>query len=155
MVLLDGNEQKGIPFVKALTALRSEAAATAHCLRAETYYPTALLADLTATYLARKIDSGEYDYDDPLLRAPLASQIREEWGKASSGLYERDHDGCPGVLALLEKVLVDTAKSREPRDFPDDDVLVLAGSDCLDALGELFATGISTRLNPRVMRVFL
>ena len=98
LVLLDGNEQKGIPFVKALTALRSGVPATAHCLRAETYYPTALLADLTATYLARRIDSGEYDYDEPLLRAPLASQISEDWGKAYSGLYERDFGYVPAEL---------------------------------------------------------
>lgn len=98
LVLLDGNEQKGIPFVKALTALGSGVPATAHCLRAETYYPTALLADLTATYLARKIDSGEYDYGEPLLRTPLASQTSEDWGKAYSGLYERDFEYVPAEL---------------------------------------------------------
>ena len=98
LVLLDGNEQKGIPFVKALTALQIEVPATAHCLRAETYYPTALLADLTATYLARKIDSGEYDYDKPLLCAPLASQTNEDWGKAYSGLYGREFEYTPAEL---------------------------------------------------------
>jgi hypothetical protein len=67
LVLLDGNEQKGIPFVNALSALGSEAPAIAHCLRAETYYPTSLLADLTATYLAGRLDGGEYDYEEPVL----------------------------------------------------------------------------------------
>ena len=98
LVLLDGNEQKGIPFVDALTALGEEVPATAHCLRAETYYPTTLLADLTATYLAKTIDTERYDYADPLLRTPQASQTVEDWGRAYSGLYGSESEYVPAEL---------------------------------------------------------
>ena len=55
-----------------------------------------------------------------------------------------DRDRGAGVLALLKEALIDAAESRQPRDLPDDDVLVLAGPDRLDELGELLATGIGS-----------
>jgi hypothetical protein len=53
-----------------------------------------------------------------------------------------NRDSRAGLLAFLEKVLVDTSETCETRDFPHDDVLILTGADSFDKLGELLATGV-------------
>lgn len=87
LVLVDGGRDKGKRLVKSLSGLTDEFPAIVNCLQAEYYYPHALLADLTANYLAWLINEGEFDYMDPLVRAFPAKHYRgEAWGKAFSSL---------------------------------------------------------------------
>ena len=52
-----------------------------------------------------------------------------------------------GVLASLKEPLVDAAESRQPRDLSDHHVLVLAGLDGVEQLGELLAAGVRTEVS--------
>lgn len=87
LILLDGDEGKGSAFVRAVAGLTNETVDVVHCFRAEWYYPHALLADLSANYIAGQIHNGNYSYNEPLLRTPLAKQTRgNDWGKAFSSM---------------------------------------------------------------------
>lgn len=92
LVIIDGNEQRARPFVKAFSGLRADSPPVTHCIQSERYYPSALLADMTARYLAYKLHSGTYDYSNPILRTPPAKLDQNRWGKASSGLYQSRKD---------------------------------------------------------------
>ena len=99
LVLVDGGGQKAKPFVRAYSGLRTASPSTAHCIKAELYYPAALLADLTANFMATRIANGTYDYSEPLLRAPLAKQTRSnEWGPAYSAFYSSNATYEPVAL---------------------------------------------------------
>lgn len=122
LVIIDGNEQKAVPFVEALSGLRTELPTVAHCLKSEYYYPNALLADLTASYLAHAIERGEYNYSDPILQVPFAKQARDDdWGKAFSGMFQNNLDYTPAELPTHRG---DTVRERvccwyEGAVFPD------------------------------------
>lgn len=91
LVLIDGGEQKAKPFLRAYSGLQPSLPPTAHCIKAELYYPAALLADLTANFMAARIARETYDYSDPLLRTPPAKQTRSaEWGPAYSAFYNNE-----------------------------------------------------------------
>lgn len=82
-VLVDGDEQKVMDFARAFDGLDGSSPVVSHCYQSELYYPHALLADLTAGYLAKQVDDGKYDYVDPVLRTSPADRTRtDEWGKA-------------------------------------------------------------------------
>ncbi|WP_317175787.1 hypothetical protein [Halomontanus rarus] len=99
LAIVDGGKQKAIPFVKALSGLQTDLPVVAHCLQSEYYYPSALLADLAASYLAHSLENGEYDYTDPLLPTPHAKETRNnDWGKAFSGLYKNNIEYTPAEL---------------------------------------------------------
>ena len=57
-----------------------------------------------------------------------------------------DRDRRLSRFASLEKLLVDATQASEPRDLPDDDVVVLAGFNCRDEVSKLLATGICSGL---------
>lgn len=87
LVLVDGASDKGMHLIKALDGLAAQSPPIVNCFQAEFYYPHALLADLTANYLAWQINEGSFDYSDPLIRAFPAKQSRgEDWGKAFNSL---------------------------------------------------------------------
>lgn len=99
LVIVDGNEQQAKPFVQALSGLRTDQPAIAHCLKSEHYYPTALLADLTANYLAHCIENGRYDRGSSPLAAPRAKEARaDEWGQAFSAMYRNGTEYTPTDL---------------------------------------------------------
>ena len=54
----------------------------------------------------------------------------------------RNCDGRVGRFASFEEALIDAPQAGEPRDLPDDDVVVLAGFDRRDEIGELLATRV-------------
>lgn len=99
LVIVDGNEQKATPFVKALSGLRTDLPPVAHCLQSEIYYPTALLADIASNYLANSFERGHFDQEDPLLPAPRAKVDRAtEWGQAFSAMYRNGIEYTPPEL---------------------------------------------------------
>jgi len=98
LVIIDGNEQQGRPFTRALGGLRSELPVVGHCLQSESYYPAALLADLVSNHLANKIETGAFDPLDPQLPAPRAKHARSEWGQAFSAMYRDGVDYTPPDL---------------------------------------------------------
>lgn len=87
LVLVDGDRQKGEWFTRAIDGIGAQSVPVTHCIQAELYYPSSLLSDLTAYYLADSIENGRYDFWNSLLRAPRANRVRENWGRAYSGLY--------------------------------------------------------------------
>jgi hypothetical protein len=110
LVIVDGDEQRATPFVRALSALRSDLPTVGHCLQSEYCYPTALLADLTSNYLAHSIDRGEFDNSDPILPAPNAKRVRSvEWGQVFSSMYREGVDYTPPALQNLRG---DTVRER-------------------------------------------
>lgn len=92
LVLVDGNAEKATKFAKAISGISSAIPPTTHCLRAEQYYPTALLADICASHLAHTITHPR----DCLSVTPIAPQSKREydskWGKAYSALYNAQAD---------------------------------------------------------------
>lgn len=88
LVLVDGGRSKAAAFTRAIEGIVSTVPATTHCVRAEQYFPTALLADLCASYLAHTITHPR----DCSAVTPVAPESKREyedrWGKAYSALYE-------------------------------------------------------------------
>lgn len=102
MVLVDGDREKARHLTKACSGLRSEIPPIAHCAKAELYYPTSLLADLTANYLANLIEQGDYNYESPVLRVRFADRQRSrQWGRAYSAFYNNDIDYHRSVSQLF------------------------------------------------------
>lgn len=90
LVLVDGGRSKAIAFSKAISGIVRPVPATTHCIRAEQYYPTALLADLCASYLAHSISRPE-DCSTVTPAAPESKlEYDDKWGKAYSALYENE-----------------------------------------------------------------
>lgn len=88
LVLVDGGEQKARAFTRAIRGIAPEVPPTTHCVRAEQYFPTALLADICASHLAHQIvQSG-----DCAAVTPSAPEVKSahgtKWGKAYSALFE-------------------------------------------------------------------
>jgi len=100
LVLLDGGQPKGETFVRAYEGAAGELPAVVHCQRAELYYPTALLADLTANYLAHRFAQGVLVGEALPVSAPFAKQVQPEWGAAYNGLYESDAEYKPESLPV-------------------------------------------------------
>ena len=92
VVLFDGDTTKIDVFSGAYAGITdAELPPVTNSYQAELYYPHALLADLTAGYLAQRITSGDYDYADPLLRVPAATHATSDlWGQAFSHLQRND-----------------------------------------------------------------
>lgn len=90
LVLVDGGRSKATAFTRAMTGVTSTVPATTHCIRAELYFPTALLADICASYLAHTITRPS----DCATVTPVAPESKREyddkWGKAYSALYENE-----------------------------------------------------------------
>jgi len=88
LVLVDGGREKASTFVKAVGGIASTIPATTHCIRAEQYFPTALLADICAGCLAHEIARPE----DCRTVSPVAPESKRKydakWGKAFSSLYD-------------------------------------------------------------------
>lgn len=99
LVIIDGDVNKAKPFTKAISGLRTETPTTAHCLQSEYYYPTALLADLSASHLARSIENGDYDWAEPICHVQDAKRSRaDHWGKAFNGLFGNSVEYEPAQL---------------------------------------------------------
>lgn len=99
LVIIDGDVNKARPFIKAISGLRTTPPPTVHCLQSERYYPSALLADLSASYLAHAINDGHYDWSDPACRVGYAKQDRsDDWGRAFNGLFGNDIQYTPAQL---------------------------------------------------------
>lgn len=83
-IIVDGDENKVEDLATAYAGIGTASRPPlSNCYQAELYYPHALLADLTAGYLAEQLDSREYDYADPLLRSPAADRVRSDaWGRS-------------------------------------------------------------------------
>lgn len=89
-VLVDGDENKVRTLAKACAGLEVDSPSLTNCYKAEWYYPHSLLADLVAGYLSWQLDTGRYDYTDPLLRVPAADRTKSElWGTAFSYLQRK------------------------------------------------------------------
>lgn len=90
LVIVDGGEQALHPLLYALEEIHDEEVAVTHCVKAELYYPTVLLADLTANYLAHAIENGTYDYGNPLLPTPVAKDAySDRWSRGIEGIKKR------------------------------------------------------------------
>lgn len=90
LVIVDGGEQTVKPFLNALDGIRAEQIPVTYCVKAELYYPPALLADFTANYLAHAIEEGTYSYADPILPAPVAKETkRTGWNNGIEGIKQR------------------------------------------------------------------
>lgn len=98
LVIVDGDYQKGDWFIQAIGALGSDLPATAHCQRAENYYPMVLLCDLAAYFMATCIEAGVLDPWNTVLRSPPANRTRENWGLAYSGLYDYPLEYSPADI---------------------------------------------------------
>lgn len=86
VVIVDGGKQKAEPVVDALSGLRDAIPSVTHCLKSEIYYPQSLLADLAASYLSHVVETGRYDYSNPVLRTPYAERTEDRWGEAFSAM---------------------------------------------------------------------
>lgn len=88
LVLVDGGRSKAAAFTRAIAGITSTVPSTTHCVRAEQYFPTALLADIYASHLAHTITCSQ----DCSMVTPVAPESKNEyddqWGKAYSALYE-------------------------------------------------------------------
>lgn len=110
LVIVDGNEQKARPFLRALSGLESDLPPVAHCQQAELYYPSALLTDIAANYLAHTIDSGEYESQEAAVRAVNAKQARSDaWGQSYHGIYAST---TPYSSADVQNLRGDTVRER-------------------------------------------
>lgn len=127
LVIIDGDEQKTTAFARAAKGTSMDKLPPiANCYQAELYYPHSLLADLTAGYLAKRIDSGVYDYADPLLRSPAADRVRsDQWGTSfnhlrtkSPGFRERANIGSSYGQTERERVKIwfSALMGRQPSD---------------------------------------
>jgi len=85
LVIVDGGANKAEPFFKAISGLRDDIPTIAHCLQSEYYYPNALLADVSAGYLAYTIEKGEQGVVAP---SRAKSEYSDKWGKAFSSLHD-------------------------------------------------------------------
>lgn len=102
LVIVDGNEQQATPLIKALSGLRSEVPVVAHCQQSESYYPTALLADLASSHLAHSIENQCGNPTDVVLSSPRAKQKRSsDWGTAFSATYANGAEYAPPELPSL------------------------------------------------------
>ncbi|WP_135851806.1 hypothetical protein [Halorussus salinus] len=88
LVLVDGGETKAEAFTRAIDGIVSDVPPTTHCVSAEQYFPTALLADICASHLAHQIA----DASDSTTITPAAPESKTEyadrWGKAYSSLID-------------------------------------------------------------------
>ena len=99
LVIVDGDDQKAKPFVRALSGLRPDPPTVTHCLQSEYYYPTALLADLASNYLAHSIEKGEFNWGNPIIPAPPAkTTMSDSWGPAFSAMYGNELEYEPAEL---------------------------------------------------------
>ncbi|WP_128477695.1 hypothetical protein [Halorussus pelagicus] len=108
LVLVDGGKTKAEAFVKAIDGIVSEIPPTTHCIRAEQYFPTALLADILASHLAHQITDSS---DCTAVTPPSPESKREyadEWGKAYSSLFQSQ--------ARYERTPVPTKRGRTVRE---------------------------------------
>lgn len=109
LVIVDGNEQQAAPFLKALSGLRTDLPTVAHCQKSESYYPTALLADLASNHLAHQIENAVEVGREPELpiRVPNAKRARgREWGVAASSMYQSEPEYTPPTLPALHGATV-------------------------------------------------
>lgn len=110
VTIVDGGEQALEPLLYALEGIRDEEVPVTNCVKAELYYPTVLLADLTANYLAHTIHEGTYDYETPLLSAPVAKSVYPNcWNSSIEGLKRRRGTFTP---VTLEQRRGETARER-------------------------------------------
>lgn len=127
-VLVDGDRKKANDFARAFAGFGGSPPATANCYQSECYYPHALLADLSAGYLAHKLRTGKYDHVDPLLRTLPADRKRsEKWGRAFDYLQTNSEPeyqwlGVESAYAKSErgraKVWFDGEMGRSPGNTP-------------------------------------
>lgn len=110
-VLVDGDRQKADDFARAFAGIGGTPPTTANCYQAELYYPHALLADLSAGYLANQLQTGNYDYVDPVLRTSPADRKRSAaWGKAFDYLQTKPDPNYRRLGA--ESAYAETEKGR-------------------------------------------
>lgn len=88
LVIVDGGKRKASAFTKAIDGIAPRVPPTTHCVRAEQYFPTALLADICASHLAHQIRRAS----DCATVTPVAPETKGEyeatWGKAYSSLFD-------------------------------------------------------------------
>lgn len=90
LVIVDGGKQSLDPFLDALTGVHNGEIAVTHCVKAELYYPQALLADLAANHLAHAIEEGTYSYANPTLPTPVAKREKyDAWTDGITGIKQR------------------------------------------------------------------
>lgn len=92
LIILDGNENKAKRFGHAISGISSDIPPIATCIQAELYYPTSLLADLCASYLAHEIDRLRH-CSEAILPAPVSKkEYNNHWGKAYSSMVNLSND---------------------------------------------------------------
>lgn len=110
LVIVDGGKQALRPLLHALEGIRNVEVPVTHCVKAELYYPTVLLADLTANYLAHAIENGTYDYTDPLLASPVAKDAySDRWSDGIRGIKRRRGEFSP---VAIDQQRGETARER-------------------------------------------
>jgi len=104
LVLVDGDETKLDDLATAFQPLGEDSLVGCNCYQAEIYYPQALVADLTAGYLAYCLHTEKYDYADPIVQVPAAdTKFSNEWGQAFHALKTKapsDHSRLGAELAF-------------------------------------------------------
>lgn len=82
LVILDGNENKAERFGRAITAISDSCSPIATCIQSELYYPTFLLADLCASYLAHEIDHPRHCSEVTPSTPVTKEEFSNYWGSA-------------------------------------------------------------------------
>lgn len=94
LTILDGDQNKATRFGRAIGGLTPDCPPVGTCLQAELYYPTSLLADLTASYLSHTITHPRH-CSETTPSAPISKvEFSNQWGKAYSSMVNCT-DGVP------------------------------------------------------------
>lgn len=109
LVILDGNEDKAERFGRAMMGISGSCPPMATCIQSELYYPTSLLADLSASHLAYEIDHPRHCSEV----TPTAPVTKEEfnhlWGP---GYNEIVNSSTPVYTEPIEQRRAETVPTR-------------------------------------------
>lgn len=92
LILLDGNKDKAQRFGRAISGLSNRSVPIATCIQSELYYPTSLVADLCASYLAHRIDRPRH-CSEVTPQAPITKEkLNDCWGPAYSAMVNSSEE---------------------------------------------------------------
>lgn len=86
LVILDGDEQKAERFGKATRGITDDIPPIATCIQSELYYPSSLLADLCATWLAYEIDHPRHCSQVTPETPVTKEELNHYWGPAYNSM---------------------------------------------------------------------
>lgn len=109
LIILDGDDDKAKRFGHAITGISRSCPPVTTCIQAELYYPTSLLADLCASYLAHQIKHADHCYE-VVPSAPITKDsFSRYWGKAYNAMV--NSSGTVRIEAI-EQCRAETVRGR-------------------------------------------